>query len=220
MSSKVTGREGYSTTLNNYIPGALVRGDQDAAIIISLLCKTCGDEVEAFRSNVFMPPDQVLKMISQRGWHVGNGPRKHVCPSHKKEKKMAANDVAAPLRAVPAAVPLVPSPDAKAARREALQWIAEAYDVATGRYADGTTDASIAKETKLSENAVAELREEFYGPLKMPSDIETAMRELRDIESKRTAMVADFASLATALRERTDAVSARIDALKRANGWR
>lgn len=71
---------------------------------------------------------------------------------------------------------------ARAAKRDAMESLTLSFKLApdgkTGTYSDGYSDAKIAKETGLSEKAVGDLREEFFGPLGMPDELGIIQAEL------------------------------------------
>ena len=177
-----------------------------------------------FYINARMPPEAVAKKLMQKGWSIGS---KLCCPKHARKSKKSAPGAPTPkedptmatelpeaveLPAPPVSVKPAPSDAAKAKRREALQWLSESFNVEKGAYASGVSDASIAKETGLAENAVAQLREEFYGPLKEPEAVAQMRAELAALKTR----IAD--------REKTTeteirAFEARFGRICDKNGW-
>ena len=99
------------------------------------------------------------------------------------------------------AVEPAPTPDAKAARREAHDRIAIYFDIASGQYSEGYTDQKIAEETGVSLAWVKQRREDEFGPIKEPTEI--------------AAMRADLAKLIS----HADELRQRLDALARKHGW-
>ena len=75
------------------------------------------------------------------------------------------------------------------------------YDEAECRYRDGHTDAAVAKELDLAPGFVALVREEFYGKMAPPTEIDDLRQRLASVET-----------LASELRKRLDALAAK-------NGW-
>lgn len=86
-----------------------------------------------------------------------------------------------------AAEPTTPSAPVRAARREALRWLDEAFDLVYGCYKDGVSDAKIAEEVGLSAQAIAELRAEFGYDLKTPPEVLEWQKRLQSVENELAA---------------------------------
>ena len=109
---------------------------------------------------------------------------------------------------------------AKQAKRLAYDWLTEAFDVAEGQYKDPTiTDASIAKDVGLSEKVIADLREEFFGPMKAPSEVRALMDEVRAAEQRGAALVTEFNTKMAGVQKDIIAIDKRLDALMLKRGW-
>lgn len=132
-------------------------------------------------------------------------------PEPKKETPMPA--VAAP----PA--PTVISDEARNARRLATMMLEEHFDVATGRFRDGWTDEKIAKETGAAVQFVTKRREEDFGPLKMPSEIEQERARLDALEARVDAYEKHAAIEIGGWRADLIAHRQRLTALCAKNGW-
>lgn len=132
------------------------------------------------------------------------------------------NETAKPdLKVVPGSDQALSTSDAaRRAKRETMEWISEAFDVSTGRYRGGVNDASIAKETGLAESAVAALREEFFGPLRLPSELEAARGELAAVRKSIADLEQEWSDKIGNLENRVKTVSSRIGELIRKNGWK
>lgn len=65
---------------------------------------------------------------------------------------------------------------AKAAKRQAIAFLEDEFDVETGTYKDGSSDKTIAELVELSESAIATLRTDLFGDIKEKTEIE----KLRD----------------------------------------
>ena len=89
-----------------------------------------------------------------------------------------------PITAVTAASPTAPTPDARQKRREAHSFIEETYDVGAGQYKNGLSDHEIAKAFGLSVEWVARRREEEFGPLKPPTELQVLKKDLGDLQKK------------------------------------
>lgn len=218
--------ESYQDALRMEIPGALQRTENTPrhGSAIDVPCRHCG-MLEALHTEKLLPPEVIRKKLQQRGWSIGNGASKHVCPVHHdlkpepetKEQPMPANDPAPTpaLRAVPA-----PSHDARAAKREAMAMLEESFNVTTGQYSSGITDSTVAQMAGLSESAVAQLREEFFGPLQEPDGFAGIRDELAHLETKRAALADDFAARMRDMRQGVIALNGKLDAMAKRNGWK
>lgn len=195
--------------------------------------------------NTRLPPEQVAKKLMQKGWTVGS---KLTCPKHSKKSKAPASapqqenedmSVVAPDPIPHRADPFLPSAQAvqtpkqaatmtsdaaRVAKRAVMQWLDEAFDVAKGTYNAGVSDETIAKETGLSAGKVKELREEFYGSLREPSELAACREEIaaikRHAEARIAEIEADAKAAIGALARDCDNAVARIESLAKLNGWR
>lgn len=224
MSAHIAKIRDYEASLGRLVPGVR-KVMHEGYHEFWLAChRGCGEAL-VFRTRTLLPADVVASKIANMGWKLGS---KSTCPGpHNKEPHpMAANDpaptnVSAMLREtgiVPAA-PKLPSRDARAMRREAMDWLTEAFDPDKGRYKAGIHDASIAAETGLAEEAVAKLREEFFGPIKLPSEVEELLSKMQAIRE----MIGDFDTYYKTEMEKlkTDArkLENRLSSMVAKNGW-
>lgn len=111
---------------------------------------------------------------------------------------------------------------AKAARRQVLQWLDESFDITgedQGRYKAGVTDASIAKETGCSEKAVVEIREEFYGKLAKPRELDNILAEVGSLLLAADQLEKNAIAEAGVLRGKATDLQKRLDKISRDNGW-
>lgn len=148
-----------------------------------------------------------------------NAPYKHTLAAKAQEPAKPPEEKPMSATVTPIAEAPKPSEPGLAARRAAIEWLVEAFDADKGRYRSGVSDASIAKETGLSEHAVAEIRELNFGPLKEPAEIENARGELNRLEQR----IAEFEAQATATVEEWRTTLGqhrhRLGALIAKNGW-
>lgn len=190
---------------------------------LSVPCDDCQHHVEAFHMRSKLPVEQIRKKMLNAGWMLlknksATCPRAHhatvpamvqepriVPPFHIEieEKDMAETDT------------ITSSDRAKAAKRDALAWIDEAFNTERGQYKAGVTDETIAKETALSVEAVKKLREEFYGPLKVPTELEALRAECAalpaHIDAALKAMMQDTTQQVSRLLESCEAMAAKIE---------
>lgn len=69
------------------------------------------------------------------------------------------------------------------ALRKVFQLLEDNFDAENGQYLEGYDDASIAKETGVSPNAVKEYRTAAFGKLKPPTELHKAKQDLDDLEN-------------------------------------
>ena len=105
------------------------------------------------------------------------------------------------------------SDSVRRAQREAMELIEADYDMAAKCYRSKTTDKIIADTCKLSENRVAELREQFFGPLAEPSEIEDIRKEMAKVH-------ADAEVALRSLEASQKLLTSRLDSLASSNGWK
>lgn len=94
---------------------------------------------------------------------------------------------------------IIPTDKAKAAKRYAYSLLLEHYDDVNKRYNGDWSDRAIAERSKLSESAVAKIREEDFGPAGPPP-------QLIDLKKRITAMEERLRSKETAVLEAMDAI--------------
>lgn len=126
-----------------------------------------------------------------------------------------------------------PSAKAKAAKREVMAWLEESFEITgpeKGRYKAGVTDATIAKETGCAETVVRQLREDFFGQLDKPREIDAisvevgnlmlAAKELENKAEQEAQRIIQSAKLeAKVIRDKATAVGERLARLSREQGW-
>tara|TARA_Y100001938_G_scaffold150301_1_gene240585 strand:+ start:5537 stop:6202 length:666 start_codon:yes stop_codon:yes gene_type:complete len=156
-----------------------VRGGVD----LVLTCAEGHEEVEHF--NKRMPPDKAKVHLQNKGWRFWG--KKTRCPTHN-EKQQSEEKQVVEVPSEVAAVVTQSSTDAKAAKRQAFLWLDEVFDEDHGRYKPGHSDETVAKETGLSERAVAELREEFGFEIKEPPEFREWHQRVNQIETNIKAV--------------------------------
>jgi hypothetical protein len=186
MSSNAARNNAYDAELGELLPGAACHSTP-GLFVVTLPCSECRTP-EDYTMSRKLPPLVVAKHFKSRGWKIGRKANGHVCPNHSKEKTMTK--ISPAIHSAAAPTPAEVSDKARAARREAMTWLGDEFDIAAGRYRGKESDATIAEAVGLSVEAVAKLREEFYGPLKVPSELEqlgkeiAALRESAEAEAK------------------------------------
>lgn len=170
-------------------------------------CAQCSAHTD-WRVAKLPPPDILRRHFTERGWRLDRRTQCPACAARKKERPMATVTTIKPNAVSAAPAPSGPTPDAKAARREAHDRIAIFYDLASGRYKDGYSDQRIAEETGVAVAWVKSRREEEFGPLKEPEEIRELREELAALDFQQNNLLARFKD-----------INARLDAFCKANGF-
>lgn len=164
---------------------------EKGAMIAHIECAQCGAH-DRWRLSALPEPDIIRRHFSVRGWSIK---RKPTCPQCKIKKEAKPVNNIAKIEPKPAVQ--LPTPDARAQRREAHGLIELSFDIGKGCYKEGYSDAKIAAETGASLAWVKQRREEEFGPLKQPdeiaqlrADIETIAAQLATARGKLSALIA------------------------------
>jgi hypothetical protein len=163
---------------------------------VSAQCRECGLPQEALSMGTLMNPQIIASKLRQRGWQIGHH---NLCPDHKSKKR---NDTMTAQLAPPA------SDKAREAKRLVMMSLDDYFDPATGQYRDGKGDAAIGRDCGLATSVVTKLREEFYGPLRAPTEFERLLAEARQ-------RLADL----DVIRSETHAAIGKLDSYAKAQGW-
>jgi hypothetical protein len=83
---------------------------------------------------------------------------------------------------------------ARTAKRLTMLAIDECFNVEKGCYKQGSSDATIAKELGIAEETVVRLREEFYGPLKAPDEIQDLLTQIANLRSETLKKINEAAA--------------------------
>jgi len=217
----------YEVDLQSELPGAEVFSLPGGGFNLKLWCCKCADNSTVY-SQMKLPTDQFRKKLTQAGWHLHKRPTLHQCPLHRRQKETAPmpnpTKAGGLLESSHIALGVAASEAARIARREAMLLIGDVFDIETGRYKAGESDATVSACTKLSEDAVAKLREEFYGSLKMPSELEALQIELKNLQSNATKTMTDLQAEVLETRKLIDKdlgdLTRKIDNVIRINGWK
>lgn len=133
-------------------------------------------------------PQTAIPKIIQIGWGVDGKLTCPACVVLRKRKHLkivgdntVAEKVSPMIKAVEQAFP-----NASEAAREnkKLVWLdlLDCFDGKLGCYREGYTDKSVADKYSVAEAVVKNIREEFYGPLKPPSEVEALLGEIRGMQ--------------------------------------
>lgn len=162
-------------------------------------CHSCGSHEEWHIATKTPPAEILRKHFSQKGWRMS---KRSICPActSKAQKPQIVKEVqmtnVAPIKPEPA-----PTEAVKAARRKANELLMFHFDVEAGRYDEGWSDERVAKESDMPVAWVLKRREDEYGTLKEPQEIDEIRGELYN------------------LTERLAELRSKLDALVKKNGW-
>ena len=122
--------------------------------------------------------NMMIANFKTKGWQHKGG-RKWICPDCQSNKK-CENSTGGSLD-MNKVVRMqekheVSTTKAKAAKRQAIAFLEDEFDVETGTYKDGSSDKTIAELVELSESAIANLRSDLFGDIREKTEIE----KLRD----------------------------------------
>lgn len=198
--------------------GSTIKPRQGGGIELSIPCSHGHEATEHYDKR--LPMDKLRSHLTNKGWTFRG--KKAACPACNQKEKPVERVTSID---VPSAKPLkeqlqpVATSLARKARREAMQWLSEAFDPDKGKYSAGVSDATIAKETTLSEQAVAALRDEFFGPIKEPVEIALWRGEVASIRNDVDKMKNEAADACTAILTRLAALDKLITSTIQKNGW-
>lgn len=198
--------ETYTRDFERTFPrGSKIRPDRgsnrgSSGIAVDIPCTAGHTVTEIYEKR--LPSDKLRSHLSKKNWlFKGN---RATCPKHREKdvtEKPASSDTA------------------RRAKREAMAWLDESFDVEKGRYKEGISDTTIAKETSLSEHAVATLREDFFGALKEPAEFAEWRRKIAELQERAEAMQTEAGKVCAALLAELRQLSEKIDKAIQRNGW-
>jgi hypothetical protein len=168
-----------------------------------------------FTISARMHPNGVAKQLLNRGWTIG---RRLLCPDHTRQPKPKKpteekDPIMAGTNGAAVAAPAVaPSEAAKKAHRLVMMYLEEQYDEGNKRYRPGWSDEKIADETGASPLNVKATREQYFGPLGQPPELDAIKAEL-------TALEASVVKTNAQHTEQIAAAKRRIADVCRINGW-
>lgn len=196
----------YESGMRRAFPSGTTFEQTRDGVAIHLQCAEGHEVVEDF--NKRMPPDKARKHLTNNGWRFW-GTRSR-CPEHAKtirqDKPQETAEVQQPANdTTPTA-----SPNAKTAKRAAFLWLTEVFDENAGRYNDGHSDETVAKEVGLSTAAIIKLREEFGYEIKEPSEIAQWREQANRLEAQIKAVRDGVSQKATDIRADAEVVASKL----------
>ena len=142
------------------------------------------------------------------------------CPDARKKRE----EPAVPELGIAKVEQPAPTPAAGRAKRLVYMALEDYYDEDRKNYKPGHSDASIAQEFGVSEACVRQIREESFGPLVVPLDLNNILTDVRamrrELEAAHAAQSAALADSHKAEVAKAEALELRITRLIEANGWK
>lgn len=210
--TQVSRLETWADQVRDHLGDVQVLSKATGPIKVVLPCEG-GHTVEWTSANR-IPAEAIASKLRRQGWELGRHIR---CPEHahpRKAKKVKGGEVE---MAVDALDQAAATDAARTAKRLAMMAIDESFNVQKGQYKAGVTDKTIAAELGCSEEVVQRLREEFFGPLKVPDDVEDVQRQIeecrRDFAHKQSQLATDF-------EQKIGKLASRLESLIRKNKWK
>jgi len=181
----------------NLSPALLVTNGDGTVARVECAAPGCST-ADQWRINGRLPPAGIVKThFTRRGWEIS---RKATCPACQRKPKMADISHAKPILHI-ATTDAAKSEAARKARRLVYQALEDRYDDVKKRYRPTYSDKTVAKECDVAEAFVKQIREEDFGPLSVPDEVQA----LRDEAALAMKAAADLTK--------------RLDALCLRNGW-
>lgn len=221
-------KQTWLTEIERLLPSGTVVHDQRGVIEVDVPCKN--DHRVTVPLGTRTHPNHLVKIMKNKGWALRAS--KGTCPDcvEKARAEKAAKAAKKKDEPVKLETKEQATVNAKSAKRLALLMIEDVFDENAGRYKDDHSDKTVAKETGLSESAVAKLREEFGFEIKEPPEfaqwreeierLERNMKAVTDgIEEKIAKLRADAEDAVKALAHQHLAVRTKIEDTISEQGW-
>lgn len=164
---------------------------------LAATCEECG-RTEKINAGRALPVDGAAQLFRNKKWTIDPKGRRAVCPDCGMTEKTYE-----------------PTQSTKKALALATRLLVENFDANKGTYDGDWSDAVIAKKVGLSEKAVADWREEGFGPLAASPEIARIDAELAKLADKVNADLNEIreltASVARDLKQQIGALQIRLD---------
>lgn len=160
-----------------------------------ITCNGCGSHEEWSINGRAPPPEQLPAHFKKRGWQIRNRTTCPHCAIKSKEKPMSKPATVTPISVA------ANTDAAKKNKRTVIIALEDYFDENARQYRDGQSDDKVAGELGLAPAFVAMVREEFFGKLAEPSEVQAMRNEVAALEKSMAA------------------VKARLETLVARNGW-
>lgn len=182
----------------------------------------CGAALEVKFARNRLPPVAIRQKVINHGWRIGR--KSAICTRCQTKEPEMPEVTAIPLPST------AQTPDARKVHRAVMGWLEQAYDETKNCYTQGFSDKQIADETGAAVEYVAKCREDYFGPIAVPSDLARLREELTRVEQmirdEGESHEADLQKLREAhtkaldsLRTRFSVIEERLRDMIKKNGW-
>lgn len=141
----------------------------------------CGEVGELSMARALMPPEVISKKLQQRGWTDVNK-KQPICPACNAPKEKPVSKADPVLTLVSGTDMQNATPDAKKQHRRIMEALLSVFDEDTMRYSNGYSDQRVADETSAPVNAVKKCREDYFGALAVPAEVDVVRSALTEAE--------------------------------------
>lgn len=183
-------------------------------------CEDCGTE-RVWTTRTVHEPGIAVTRAHKAGWETG---KRLVCPECQQKRRKPKEEVKVVETVnAPMVAEATPSDAAKKAKRLVYMALEDYYDDGKKAYKPGWTDDRIAKEVGCAEAFVARIREDDFGPVGVPPELEAFRKEVEAaaaVEEEARVRAEIAAKLAGDAKEGVRALEARLNAMAVKNGWR
>jgi hypothetical protein len=208
---RVSRLETWADKVQDCLGGVRVRATAVGPIEVTLPCEGGHDVIWTSANRI--PAEAIASKLKRQGWELG----KHIrCPEHAHPRKERKKQEGGDTMSTDTMTQTEASEAARTAKRLTMMALEENFNVDKGCYKSGTSDATIAKELNVAPEVVERLRLEFYGPLKVPDDIEDVRRQIATVASEYRQRAH---ALETEVLGKISKLENRLDALVRKNKW-
>lgn len=147
-----------------------------------------------------VPLETLRRHFGRAGWVVSSNGNQAKCPVCAGPKRSNA-----PMSKANGVDLSVASANTIKAQARAFSMLGEAYDEQAGRYRPDQSDATIAKASGLSPDAIAKFRVALYGEFKADPELAKLSEDLQALRELMKSQLADFeARLAKAIKAATN----------------
>jgi hypothetical protein len=209
---RVSRLETWADQVRDHLGDVKVMSNPTGPIKIVLTCEG-GHDVEWASANR-IPAEAIASKLKRQGWELG----RHVkCPEHAHPRKKRKQKEGGAVIMTDTLEQAQASDAARTAKRLVILALDEFFNIEKGQYRSGQSDATIAKDLGIAEETVAQLRNDFCGPLKVPDEIEDVERQMHEL---RQSFATRQAELETNFEVHFGKLQSRLDALIRKNKWK
>jgi hypothetical protein len=175
-------RETWLASVKQYVSSSAEVKQRNGGYDLSLYCDHCGKRTVALHMNSRCDPQQLSKRLTAIGWRMGN---RLACPEHRERKERTMDHVDQGIEKPPLVIDkpsgqerAEASEKAKKAKRECISILEDVFNPVKGCYVPGENDETVGRTVGLSPQAVRLIREEFFGVIKRPPELDELFSQI------------------------------------------